>query len=435
MKRLNLKSIRMAAVTLMLTILISITFLGDAFACTSAIFTGKVTKDGRPLMWKNRDTGELNNRLEYFKGPLFGFVGLVNSPSKGGEAWAGSNEVGFCIMNTASYNIDLAEDRKLEKDGEGVLMYRALGVCKTLQDFEHFLDTMTKPAPIEANFGVIDAFGGAAYYEVNSRTWTKLDVNDPKVAPNGYFVVTNFSFTGREDEGMGYIRYTSAQYLVDKAFSEGIKFTPQWIIYNLSRSFYHSQLGVDVVESGIVKQTNGWFIDQDFIPRKSTSAISIFQGVNPGEDPGNTIYWCALGYGPLAVCIPVIMKYLPDISCGMVSLKQMHNQDKAQQFLNDYKGLKKNYSILNFLSLQLKKKVFPIKRGNGNKYININLLFNDKGTGYTQELQKVENKIFTKTEAALEKLRKGENLTKEEVHSLYNYKEVLDTYNLLLRGF
>ena len=55
----------------------------DVFACTSAIFTGKCTKDGRPLMWKNRDTGELNNRLEFFKGRIYGFVALVNSPKRG----------------------------------------------------------------------------------------------------------------------------------------------------------------------------------------------------------------------------------------------------------------------------------------------------------------------------------------------------------------
>lgn len=34
-------------------------FLGSAgplSACTSAVISGKVTPDGRPLLWKNRDT-------------------------------------------------------------------------------------------------------------------------------------------------------------------------------------------------------------------------------------------------------------------------------------------------------------------------------------------------------------------------------------------
>ena len=74
----------------------------DAISCTSAIFTGKVTKDGRPLLLKHRDTGELNNRVEYFQGPKYGFLALVDSPSKGGVAWAGSNNVGFSIINTCA---------------------------------------------------------------------------------------------------------------------------------------------------------------------------------------------------------------------------------------------------------------------------------------------------------------------------------------------
>lgn len=184
--------------------------LSSIFCCTSGIITGKLTKDGRPLLFKHRDTGEMNNRVEYFFGPKFGFLALVDSPSPGGVAWTGSNEKGFCIINTASYNLkdDNVEDSMMDKEGE--VMYKALGVCESLNDFENFLDTLSRPMGVEANFGVIDAMGGAAYYEVNNYSWTKFDVNNPDVAPDGYYIVTNFSFSGRENEGMGYIRNLSA---------------------------------------------------------------------------------------------------------------------------------------------------------------------------------------------------------------------------------
>jgi hypothetical protein len=39
----------------------------ESFACTSAIITGKITPDGRPLLWKHRDTGEDNNRIQFLK--------------------------------------------------------------------------------------------------------------------------------------------------------------------------------------------------------------------------------------------------------------------------------------------------------------------------------------------------------------------------------
>lgn len=79
-----------------------------AFCCTSVIISGGVRADGRPVMLKHRDTGELNNRMEWFQGPGYSFIGLVNSPSRGGEVWSGVNSAGFCIMNTATY--DLKDD-------------------------------------------------------------------------------------------------------------------------------------------------------------------------------------------------------------------------------------------------------------------------------------------------------------------------------------
>ena len=129
------------------------------FACTSVIISGKATANGRPLMLKNRDTDHFNNRMEYFRGPVYSFIGQVNSESEGGEVWAGTNSAGFCIMNTASYNIKDDDVPAEMMDREGILMFRALGVCATVKDFENLLDNMSKPLYVEANFGIIDASG------------------------------------------------------------------------------------------------------------------------------------------------------------------------------------------------------------------------------------------------------------------------------------
>ena len=160
-------------------------------ACTSIIITGKATPDGRPLMWKHRDTGAPYNHIGYFDEGGYRFLGLVNSDDPEGAVWTGSNETGFSIMNTASYN--LKDDDIKEMDQEGNLMRKALRVCKTVQDFEHFLDTLPRPMHVEANFGVIDAYGGAAYYETNNERYYKKDANDPNLAPEGYLIYTNFS--------------------------------------------------------------------------------------------------------------------------------------------------------------------------------------------------------------------------------------------------
>ena len=68
-------------------------------ACTSIIITGKATPDGRPLMWKHRDTGAPYNHISYFDEGGYRFLGLVNSDDPEGAVWTGSNETGFSIMN------------------------------------------------------------------------------------------------------------------------------------------------------------------------------------------------------------------------------------------------------------------------------------------------------------------------------------------------
>ena len=46
------------------TLLLSLSATAAAFACTSAIVSANKTLNGRPLLWKHRDTGEENNKVE-----------------------------------------------------------------------------------------------------------------------------------------------------------------------------------------------------------------------------------------------------------------------------------------------------------------------------------------------------------------------------------
>ncbi len=367
-----------------LSILLAVTLLAaiPSDACTSAIFTGKATPDGRPLLWKHRDTGELNNRIEFFpsgNGRKYSFIGLVNSPVQDGEVWTGTNEVGFSIMNTASYNLQ-SEAADFE-DQEGVLMYQALGSCKTLKDFEKLLDKTKKPRGIEANFGVIDAEGGAAYYEVNNTEWRKIDVNDPKIAPQGYLVYTNYSYTGRLDDGMGYVRYSTANEILQKAWIRGEQFTPQWIFNNLSRSYYNSLLGIDLNKNPELAP-DGWFVDQDFIPRRSTSASIVVKGVKKGENPNLTVMWTILGYPPVGIAVPLFVA---------------NGADQPKDVL---KGSGKGYNCrMCDLALARRAEVFPLKRGNGKNYVNVH-----RAQEHMKAIELLENEVFRVTERALDRM-------------------------------
>lgn len=242
--------------------IVSLGSAGPLSACTSAVISGKVTPDGRPLLWKNRDTDFPQNSVRYFSGGRYPFVAVVNSGEDNPtDVWIGTNAAGFSIMNTQSYN--LVEVKPGEERGEanGRVMRRALEVCATVKDFCQFLDTLSKPSLIEANFGVIDAKGGAAMFEVDYYEYVMYDANNPKDAPCGYIARTNFSFSGKVNEGAGYVRFMQEDKLLMPASATG-QITPQWIFRELSRSFANPLLGIDLKSGDFNRpKTTGWFVD------------------------------------------------------------------------------------------------------------------------------------------------------------------------------
>jgi hypothetical protein len=88
--------------------------------CTTAAVGPRAGEDGRPLLWKNRDTDVLSNRVVFVKETPYGYLGLA--------------------------------------DREGTLMADALRTCRTVADFEAYLKAnLGRGLGARANFGVIDA--------------------------------------------------------------------------------------------------------------------------------------------------------------------------------------------------------------------------------------------------------------------------------------
>lgn len=95
----------------LLLLLLFFCILPEGYGCTSVVVSGKITPDGRPLLWKNRDTDILQNSVKFFKGERYSFIGIVNSTSRHPkEVWMGTNSAGFSIMNTQSYNLEKVAD-------------------------------------------------------------------------------------------------------------------------------------------------------------------------------------------------------------------------------------------------------------------------------------------------------------------------------------
>ncbi|WP_071145550.1 carcinine hydrolase/isopenicillin-N N-acyltransferase family protein [Bacteroides ihuae] len=377
---------------------------GDIQACTSAVISGKVTPDGRPLLWKNRDTDYAQNSVKYFSGKRYSFVAVVNSRDNNPrEIWIGTNSAGFSIMNTQSYNLEKIKKNEERGSANGSVMTLALEVCATVDDFKHFLDSIKKPSMIEANFGVIDAKGGAAMFEVGYYKYTFYDANNPKDAPCGYIARTNFSFAGEVNNGAGYVRYMQEDKLLMPA-SATKEITPAWIFRELSRSFANSLLGIDLKSGNFNRpKTTGWFVDQDFIARKSTSCSVVVQGVKKDENAELTTMWTVLGYPPVSVVLPVWVKggeYLPTLLTRDNATKVSPLCDKA---------------------VTLRDRVFSYTQGMGSdRYFNWELLYNEDKTGYMQRLAPVEEEIFNRTIPKLTEWRMQGRLNLDQMTSLYS---------------
>ncbi len=386
----------------LLFILLLIINQSAIYPCTTAVVSGKATKDGRPLLLKNRDTGELQNRLVHFSDGKYRFLGLVNSPDKNNEeVWVGFNEAGFGIMNSASYNLKNSDDTTKIADLEGIIMKMALDKCTTVDDFEKMLKDLPKPLGVEANFGVIDALGGAAYFETNNFDYIKFDVNDPDVAPEGYLIRTNYSFAGKENKGFGYIRYATAAGLFENQTKDG-KISFEFLINDVPRCLIHSFTNTDLAENlpeSINEKDYVYF--RDYIPRYSTSAAVVVQGIKENESPSLTTMWTILGFPLTSVTIPLWLTdegLLPSILMG------------------DETG---NAPLCN-LALQLKDKVFSSQNDARENYMNLSALMNKENTGVYQKLIPVEEQIMIRSKGNLEKWRKS-GLNKSEVKEFYNW--------------
>ncbi len=328
-------------------LIISIFLLSAALcvdACTSAIVSGRLTANGKPLLWKNRDTDFEDNfvaKVGALSPEELEYVALFNAgDSLFAEAWIGVNSAGFAIMNTASYN--LAPDTASYKDREGALMSAALKGCRTIADFETFLADCPKPLGVQANFGVIDASGAGAYFETDDNSFKKYDLADDV---SGVILRTNYSYSGEVDMGFGYIREKNAEYLLKPYLDSNARLTPDVFTDILSRSFYHSLLGKDM----LLDTDDEWIVDQDFIPRRSTSA-SVVVGF---DDVGDPVMWTTLGYPPCSYSRKVTVDSIP-----LDMQPDVHTW--RSPFCDEVNGRK--------------SEVFSIKRGSGSHYINVSRL-------------------------------------------------------------
>ena len=358
-------------------------------ACTSVIVSGRVTKDGRPMIFKHRDSGKVHNMMLVVQGKKYHYLGLVNAgDTLPKDVWGGYNEAGFGIVNTAAYNLN---GNGGDTDGDGILIRKALELCATLEDFERLMDTVKKPRDVNSNFAVLDAKGGCAYYETGNYKYVKFDVNDPAVAPDGYLMRTNFGTTGNHKLDQGVERYQAITAFMAEACKEG-HLEHDYLITHISRYLKHGVTQLDMYDMMPETETDTCYVSfHDYIARYSTASVVLVQGVRPDESPLNTISWTIMGWPLTTIAMPLAL--LP--SGKLPTLVS-----------NDGTG----HSRLCEMGLQLKSRVFTLKKGNNTAfYGNLAPLINKKGTGILQQLLLIEEDVMRHGEEAVDALRKAKD--------------------------
>ena len=376
-------SARLTHIAAVLFVLLS----GSAFAqreeCTSAVLAPAATESGAPVLWKNRDTGTLSNRVVFVAEQPFAYLALVNGDDPSGRrAFAGLNSEGFAIMNTVAYNLpDLPGEAK---DLEGTIMADALRTCRTVDDFTAYLEAnQGDHLGSLANFGVIDGQGGAAIFETHNHGFTRLDVAGETA---GYLVNTNFARTGEEGEGAGYLRFERATELFGELAGAKVPF--ETILTRFSRDIGHVLLRRSTWED---MQTTApeepvWISTRDSINRYITSATVVIEGRRPGIAGSVATMWVIPGEPLCAVAVPLW------VEAGSSPAVLSEGEQDAPMWAE---------------SLRIKGLVRPFQEGHKDEYLNLTPLVNREG-GFRGTLNDREAEILRQTSEFLQREHTGE---------------------------
>ena len=354
-----------------------------ASACTLIVASGRATASGRPLLWKNRDASNVLNKLMYFNGKKYNFIGLINSTDASGqEIWGGLYEKGLAIINSQADDLALRQ-KKFDGADNGVLMKMALGECATVDEVEKLLQREKGRHDLSANFGVIDALGGAVFFETSSEYYTRFDTADKKVAPFGYLVRTNFAYSSPDYlEGGGFIRAERMSHLAEMAQATGqldVRFILQQAARDLNHEKLHSYpLAVNLLQDParpLYINTN------DTINRNSSVAAIVFSGAPSPERTDLATMWVILGQPIASVAIPV-WPYAGQVP----TLASAPGQETCQ---------------LNAHSRQLVKYLYPDIRGRMPQYLNVTRLRTYGGEGLLTKILRIEDQVLERTAAQL----------------------------------
>lgn len=273
-------------------------------------------------MIKVRDSDKVTD-VKHFVGPKYEFFGQtanLDTPVKDIRGVvSGSNTAGLCVASLTPGKGFPCDTVKNKMSG-GKLNFRALGTCANLKEFEAMLEQLLRGRCVVAHIAALDAEGHAATYEVIGDRYVKYDADDPKVSPDGFRVMTNFTFAGDSALGNGQIRYDSTVEVMrsfPRTADGKFDIDPISLMDAVTRTFNHT--GNKVASMADLQSRNEkYFRGENFVTRNRTNTIVTFESALPGEDASKVAMWINIASPITTPAIPLIVNsgFIPEYLTG-----------------------------------------------------------------------------------------------------------------------
>ena len=338
--------------------------------CTTGVASGNATPDGRPLLWKNRDSGDSRQEYHYVDDGQIPFIGLTYAEVTD-RYFAGVNAAGFGIENSVAYNLDIEIGNEA-----GQIMKLALSTCRTVDDFEAMLDSTNDPGRLDcSDFGVIDAFDGASIFEAGRWEYRRFDAVDTE---DGFLIRSNFAVSGDErliTDLRGLHRYERATELWKHA-AERNELTPRFIYRNVARDLSQPDFdpGILPLHDYYDNYPYGYLPNNLSINRSSTVSVFIAQGVPEDDRPDNAVIWAMVGSPLSSIATPLWVR------AGSVPAE--YDGDGNSRICEIAEGIQDWINVM----------------GNPGLSVNTWRLVNHNTTGFWDFILPIEDMIFTRTE-------------------------------------
>jgi len=377
----------------------------DPEQCTSAVLLPQQSSTGSAVIWKNRDTPVLSNRVVFVDEQPYSYLGLCNSDNRSGRSvFAGLNNQGFGIINTVALNLPSNEQEM--KDLEGIIMADALRTCCRVEDFEQYLKKNLGPdLGSQANFAVLDSHGSALIFEVHNHGYHI--VSPVSAGPHG-LIITNFSRSGPLGEGAGYLRFERATSLFGQLPPGPVDF--QVLLTRFTRDTGNALVKQATPFDPMPKaKKDVWISTKDSINKLDTSAAIVIVGKIPADTESTATLWVLAGEPICALALPLWVE-------AKSSPAEFSQGEEAPLW---------------HASLQLKKRVRPFREGNKGHYLNLSRLVDPSKGGFFQKLLSMEARIIRDTNHFLTQRKAKRNYRDFQEHqarkALACIKEILNS--------